>query len=137
MAAATGSLRSKYRRLLKLISRLPEPARATECSAARAAFRDNAHASGAAAELLRTKLDDKLRYLRIVTPKRPGDTDDIDEASRVYVLRDGELEQRQGRREKRVADGTMSMSEARERHDRLLRRQHFGRAPPSYDPGTF
>lgn len=137
MAAAAGSLRSKYRRLLKLISRLPEPARATECSAARAAFRDNAHASGAAAELLRTKIDDKLRYLRIVTPKRPGDTDDVDEASRVYVLRDGELEQRQGRREKRVADGTMSMSEARERHDRLLRRQHFGRAPPSYDPGTF
>ena len=137
MAAATGSLRTKYRRLLKLISRLPEPARATECSAARAAFRDNADASGADAELLQTKLDDKLRYLRIVTPKRPGDTDDVDEASRVYVLRDGELEQRQGRREKRVADGTMSMSEARERHDRLLRRQHFGRAPPSYDPGTF
>ncbi len=137
MATATGSLRSQYRRLLRLISRLPEPARATECSAARAAFRDNAHASGADAELLQTKLDDKLRYLRIVTPKRPGDTDDIDEASRVYVLRDGELEQRQGRREKRVADGAMSMSEARERHDRLLRRQHFGRAPPSYDPGTF
>ncbi len=137
MVTVTGTLRSKYRRLLRLIARLPEPARTTECNAARTAFRDNAHASSAETELLQTKLDDKLRYLRIVTPKKLGDVDNIDEASRVYVLRDGKLEQRQGRRETRVADGRISMSEARARHDTLLRRQHFGRAPPSYDPGTF
>ena len=135
-----GSLPSvihKYRTLLKLISRLPEPLRSSEVSAARTAFRDNAHASTAEADLLRTKLDDKLRYLRIVTPKKPGDVDDTAEASKVYVLRDGKLEERRGRREKRVADGTISMSEAHERHQSLLRRQHFGRTPPRYDPSTF
>lgn len=137
---AVGSLPSvipKYRKLLRLIARLPEPLRSNEVSAARTAFRDNVHASQAEAELLRTKLDDKLRYLRIVTPKKPGDIDNIEEASKVYVLRDGQLEQRRGHRERRVADGKISMAEAHERHQALLRRQHFGRKPPTYDPSTF
>ena len=37
----------------------------------------------------------------------------------------------------RVADGKLSMSEAWERHTALLRRQHFGRDPPKYDPSQF
>lgn len=37
----------------------------------------------------------------------------------------------------RVADGKMSMSEAQERHQSLLRRQYFGREPPRYDPSKF
>jgi len=31
----------------------------------------------------------------------------------------------------RVADGTMSIEEARTRHAQLLKRQHFGREPPN------
>lgn len=37
----------------------------------------------------------------------------------------------------RVADGTLSMEEARQRHRQLLQRQHFGREPPRYDPSKF
>lgn len=37
----------------------------------------------------------------------------------------------------RVADGKVSMNEAHEMHAKLLRRQHFGRDPPSYDPSQF
>jgi hypothetical protein len=36
-----------------------------------------------------------------------------------------------------VADGKVSMSEAYELHNKLLKRQHYGRKPPKYDPGTF
>ena len=32
--------------------------------------------------------------------------------------------------ESRVADGTMTMEEARTRNQQLLKRQHFGRTPP-------
>lgn len=37
----------------------------------------------------------------------------------------------------RVADGTISMEEARQRHHQLLKRQHFGREPPPYNPSSF
>lgn len=135
---ASTNVLGKYRTLLNLIKRLPEPLRTTELTAARNAFRENAHVgfSQVEADLLQTKLDDKLRYLRIVTPKRPGDAS-VGEASTVYVVRDGRLEASSGRRERRVADGRINMAEAHERHEKLLRRQHFGRKPPAYDPSTF
>ena len=137
-AISNPSIIAKYRKLLQLIRRLPQPLQTKELEQARNAFRDNASVSSQAeVDLLTSQLDDKLRYLRIVTPKRPGDVGDIDEASTVYVVRDGRLEASSGRRERRVADGRISMSEARERHETLLRRQHFGRKPPSYDPSKF
>lgn len=40
-------------------------------------------------------------------------------------------------RARRVADGTISMEEARQRHQQLLKRQFFGREPPPYDPSRF
>lgn len=36
-----------------------------------------------------------------------------------------------------VADGSMSMDEARQRHQQLLKRQHFGRDPLPYNPASF
>jgi outer membrane protein TolC len=129
---------AKYRKLLQLIKRLSEPQKGKEWEACRRTIRANVDAAESEAENLRAALDDKIRYLRIVTPKRPGDIDCINEASTRYVFRDGQLVQgQQARKERRVADGTMSMAEAHERHEKLLRRQHFGRKPLPYDPSTF
>ena len=47
------------------------------------------------------------------------------------MIRDGELVNAKGESKgARVADGTISMAEAHDYHNRLLKRQHFGREPP-------
>jgi len=135
--SSTPTVLHKYRTLLRLIQRLPEPKRTSELDTCRAMFRENMDALASHADTIRTTLDDKIRYLRIITPKRPGDVEHVDEASITYVLRDGRLEQARSRKEKRVADGRISMSEAYERHQSLLKRMNFGRDPKPYDPSTF
>ncbi|PSC73821.1 N-acyl-D-glucosamine 2-epimerase [Micractinium conductrix] len=55
-----------------------------------------------------------------------------------YVLRDGKLVEGSGETAgARVADGTIGMDEARQRHQQLLQRQFFGREPPRYNPSSF
>ncbi|KAI8110952.1 hypothetical protein M9434_004526 [Picochlorum sp. BPE23] len=128
---------NKYRKLLRLIKRLPkEEARLQAVQEARTEFQKHKTAPEGEADRLREKLDDKIRYLRIVTPKQPGDADNIEEST-VFVVRDGKVVEGTAARVSRVADGKMSMSEAQERHQSLLRRQYFGREPPRYDPSKF
>ena len=81
-------------------------------------------------DLLR-KLVARVGYLRIITPKggrhkREGGT---------FVVREGELVEDGGESKgKRVADGKISMQEAHDYHNRLMKRQYFGRKPPPQPP---
>lgn len=126
-----------YKELLSLIRRLPADRQAQALTEARATMRQHAGEAdlGRQSDLFK-QLAAKISFLRMVTPKRPGETSSIGAGH--FVLRDGELVPGVGRSAgTRVADGKMSMSEAYERHEQLLRRQHFGRAPPKYDPSSF
>ena len=51
------------------------------------------------------------------------------------MVREGELVEDGGESKgKRVADGKISMQEAHEYHNRLMKRQYFGRKPPPQPP---
>jgi hypothetical protein len=85
------SVRSIYRRMLKLAHRLPAADRSHAVQSIRTAFR--AHASENSqekvAELLATA-NSKLSYLKVVTPREVGDDLGNAGVSR-YVLHDGKL----------------------------------------------
>jgi hypothetical protein len=82
---------NKYRKLLRLIKRLPsQEARLQAAQEARTELQKNKTAPEGDADRLREKLDDKIRYLRIVTPKQPGDADNIEEST-IFVVRDGKV----------------------------------------------
>lgn len=129
---------SKYRKILKLIHRIPSgPQRYQALAKARQDMELGRHARGAETEALLEKMDDQIRYLKIITPKCQ-DEERILVESTVYVVRDGKVVEGTGQRgPSRVADGKISMSEAYEKHHSLLKRQYFGREPPKYDPGSF
>ena len=101
---------------------------------ARARIRANAHVADEAtrADMLK-QLVARVGYLRIVTPKS-GRGRHRREAGHV-VVREGELVEGVGETAgKRVADGKISMQEAHEYHNRLLKRQYFGQKPPPQPP---
>ncbi|PRW58567.1 LYR motif-containing [Chlorella sorokiniana] len=126
-----------YRELLGLVRRLPEGQRASALAEARQAMRQHAAepAEDRQQELFK-QLVAKVSFLRVVTPRLPGEVSSIGTGH--YVMRDGKLVEGAGRSAgARVADGTISMDEARQRHQQLLQRQHFGREPPPYNPASF
>ncbi|KAK9814462.1 hypothetical protein WJX72_006315 [[Myrmecia] bisecta] len=118
-----------YRELLYLIKKLPTDRRLAALEEARARTKVNIGETdlGQASEQLK-ELVAKISFLRISTPRQPGDRRSC--LGGTFVLRGGELVPGEAVRASRVADGTISMEEARQRHQTLLRRQHFGRDPP-------
>lgn len=133
-------------------------------SEARSTVRSHRYEANPAKQLdLRKLLAAKISFLRVVTPKPPGTASNTQSGH--FVIRDGNLVEGTGstagkryvtfshRRNHSmitssshslspltpcsVADGKVSMSEAYELHNKLLKRQHYGRKPPKYDPGTF
>ena len=80
--------------------------------------------------MLRT-LVARVGYLRIVTPKGGRHKRE----SGTFVVREGELVEDGGESKgKRVADGTISMQEAHDYHNRLMKRQYYGQKPPPQPP---
>lgn len=81
-----------YRRMLRLSKRLPAAERGPALVQIRAAFRDNASETRAdkVAELIRVA-QQKLGYIRIVTPREPGDDTESGGGVSRYVIHDGKL----------------------------------------------
>ncbi|GMH44790.1 hypothetical protein BSKO_12742 [Bryopsis sp. KO-2023] len=80
----------------------------------------------------------KIGVLRMMTPRVRGDRERFNCAPGTYVLRDGELVHGEGEPlGSRVADGKVSMEEAKHVHHKLLKRQYFGREPPKNPAGLF
>eukprot|EP00873_Tetraselmis_striata_P021005 jgi/Tetstr1/441269/TSEL_029520.t1 len=137
MAAAPRTLASStvlrtYRELLECCRRLPA-AQGTEAVAqVRAEVRANRELADPVEvqEALR-RMVGRISFLKMTTPRRgPSWRDSVSYGT--YVVRGGDVVESQGQSKgSRVADGKISMEEARSYHNRLLKRQHFGREPPS------
>lgn len=79
-----------YRELLSLIKRLPESQKSQAWQEARQTLRQHAgEADQARQQDLFKQLAAKISYLRVVTPRRPGEVSAIGVGH--YVLRDGRL----------------------------------------------
>ena len=76
------------------------------------------------------KLVARVGYLRMTT--RKGGRHKREAGT--FVVREGKLVEGGAEREKRVADGTISMQEAHDLHNRLMKRQYFGQTPPPQCP---
>jgi len=109
---------SRYKELLCLIKRLPEEKKASAFAEARSTIRSRTSEADPQKKLDHFKeLVSKIGYLRVVTPKQPG------EVARTgigkYVLRDGKLVEGSGdAKGARVADGVISWDEAVRRNNR-------------------
>lgn len=121
---------SAYRELLRFIRRLPaseQPGKLAEAGETMRKHQSETNAQKVSD--LHKELVAKIGWLRVVTPRRQGDSQRIGAGN--FVIRDGKLVEGQaGSKGNRVADGKVSMNEAREIHHRLLRRQYYGRDPP-------
>jgi hypothetical protein len=118
------------------VARRSSPAAEREVKLAdvRAAIRANAGVTDESErqELLK-KLVARVGFLRIVTPKTGRGRHKRE--SGVFVVREGEVIEGTGQTAgARVADGTISMQEAHEYHNRLLKRQYYGQKPPPQPP---
>ncbi|KDD72877.1 hypothetical protein H632_c2785p1 [Helicosporidium sp. ATCC 50920] len=81
------------------------------------------------------KLVSQASFLRMVVPRRPGDGS-ITGAR--FVFRDGGIVEDSSISDGiRVASSVMDLNDARVKHHQLLKRQHYGREPPAYDPRSF
>ncbi|GLI61852.1 hypothetical protein VaNZ11_004360 [Volvox africanus] len=118
---------SKYRELLRLISRLPPDKREEAFREARFSTRSRRSVTNAEDQLKYLKeLISKIGYLRIITPKVPGEIE-----SGIFVVRGGDLVGKSGdTKGTRVADGTISREEAIKRNERDFRR-FYGAPKPN------
>jgi hypothetical protein len=81
---------SRYRELLRLIERLPQPKAAAARQEASASLRRNQREADPQAQLQQLKqLVARISFLRITTPRPPGEA----LGGGTYVLRDGQLVQ--------------------------------------------
>jgi hypothetical protein len=135
-AAERGAL-AAYRELLRLLRRLPEPQRAPSAASARAELRRGVALTGEAAREAVARLESRVAFLRMATPRAPGGGSGSSSGGGTYVLRDGRLVEGRGRSAGARVGGPPSADEAVRRHAQLVRRQHFGRAPPPYNPRSF
>lgn len=124
-----------YRDLVDVVRRSrPASDRESKLEEARATIRANAHQGEESkrADLLK-ELVARVSYLRIVTPKSGRGRHKRE--SGVFVVREGELVEGSGETlGQRVNDGKISMQEAHEYHNRLLKRQYYGKTPPPQSP---
>ncbi|KAF5832032.1 hypothetical protein DUNSADRAFT_12212 [Dunaliella salina] len=114
---------SKYRQLLKLIHRLPHNQFGSALQDARERMRAGRLEQNPERQLNGLKeLAARIGYLRIVTPRMPGDV--AAEAGTFVLNREGELVESQGGSgaSNRAAKGVLSMDEAMR-----LNRDHFKR----------
>ena len=113
---------------------IPVAEREAKLEEARVAIRASASITSESEqqELLR-KLVARMGFLRIMTPKTGRGRHKRE--SGVFVVRKGEVVEGVGNTNgQRVADGTISMQEAHEYHNRLLKRQYYGQKPPPQPP---
>ncbi|PNH01659.1 hypothetical protein TSOC_012435 [Tetrabaena socialis] len=117
---------ARYRELLRLVARLPQAKRGEALGEARTTIRDRRSESNPEKQLNHLKeLTSKIGFLRIVTPKEPGEV-----RSGVFVVRDGRIVEGSGdAKGGRVADGTITMEEGMRRNDRDFKRL-YGAAKP-------
>lgn len=129
-------VRKLYRELLTRIRRLPPKDQVGKIEEAVRTMRANRDVEDEAKRSALLKdLVARVSFLRVVTPRRPGDGN---VTGTKYVIRDGELVEGEGDSfGLRVASSQISMNDYRVRHEQLLKRQHFGRSAPAYDPSTF
>ena len=122
-----------YRDLVDVVRRSrPVAEREAKLDEARTEIRAHAaeHEESKRLDMLRT-LVARVGYLRIVTPKGGRHKRE----SGTFVVREGELVEDGGESKgKRVADGTISMQEAHDYHNRLMNRQYYGQKPPPQPP---
>ena len=124
-----------YRDFVDVVRRSrPASAREAKLDEVRAAMRANAHVTEESKQLdLLKQLVARVSYLRIVTPKSGRGRHKRE--SGTFVVREGELVEGSGQSQgMRVNDGKISMQEAHEYHNRLLKRQYFGKTPPPQPP---
>lgn len=124
-----------YRDFLEVVARSqPASAREAKRTEVRDAIRSHANETDESTQLdLLKKLVGRVSFLRMTSPKT-GRGRHTRETG-VYVVRDGELVEGKGQSAGvRVNDGKISMEEAHAYHNRLLRRQYFGRKPPPQPP---
>lgn len=88
-AGARSQVLGRYRELLQLIRRLPEPKQGAALQEARTTVRARAGEGDPqkALDHLR-ELVSKIGFLRATTPKRPGE---VSRGSGNYIMRDGKL----------------------------------------------
>ncbi|GFR47408.1 hypothetical protein Agub_g9125, partial [Astrephomene gubernaculifera] len=124
--AGSPNVLSRYRELLRLILRLPQTQRSQALNEARTTIRSRRSVTNPEEVLKHHKeLSSKIGYLRIITPKRPGEVQ-----SGSYIVRDGRLIQGAGEAKgTRVADGTITHEEAMRRNERDFKR-FYGAAKP-------
>tara|TARA_B000000441_G_C21547564_1_gene235331 strand:+ start:26 stop:463 length:438 start_codon:yes stop_codon:yes gene_type:complete len=128
-----GAVLKAYRDLVDVVRRSsPVEARDAVLEEARTEIRANAAETDESKRLdLLRKLVARVGYLRIVTPKGGRHKPE----GGTFVVREGELVEDGGESKgKRVADGKISMQEAHDYHNRLMKRQYFGRKPPPQPP---
>ena len=148
-----GNILRSYRELLTLLQRLPRDSQLSAVKEAKAKIRAHREETDSLKVTdLHKQLVAKLSFLRMTTNRRPGER--RQSTSGTFVLREGELVENASEREHRytyvqqashyhaglltilrtlcrAANGQVSMDEFKQRHHQLLRRQHFGREPPS------
>jgi hypothetical protein len=112
----------------------PVAEREAKLEEARAAIRASAGVTDESEQqALLKKLVARVGFLRVVTPKTGRGRHKRE--SGVFVVREGEVVEGSGQSAgQRVADGTISMQEAHEYHNRLLKRQYYGQTPPPQPP---
>ncbi|WIA14010.1 hypothetical protein OEZ85_002570 [Tetradesmus obliquus] len=120
MQAHKPQVLSRYRELLRLIQRLPSSKAAAARAEAQQTIRQRQHEADPEQQLQHLKeLAAKIGFLRITTPRRPGEA--LDSGS--FVLRDGQLVKGSGEQKgTRAADGTMTMEAAQQKN-----REHYKR----------
>lgn len=92
MSGQSVSVLSKYRELLRLISRLPDQKKTDALAEARTLIRARRAETNPEQLLQHQKeLSSKIGFLRIVTPRRPGEV-----GAGSFVVRDGHLVQGSG-----------------------------------------
>lgn len=143
-----------YRELLTLLKRLPGDSQLTAGKEAKARIlthRDETDSLKVTE--LHKQLVAKISFLRMTTTRRPGEKSR--QASGTFILREGDLVETDSAREQRWGQAVIcswhqmqclvlsraicccragvqvGMDEFKQRHHQLLRRQHFGREPPS------
>lgn len=124
-----------YRDFVDVVRRSrPASEREAKLEEVRAKVRANASETDETKKVdLLKQLVARVSYLRIVTPKSGRGRHKRE--SGTFVVREGELVEGSGEiAGTRVNDGKISMQEAHEYHNRLLKRQYYGRTPPPQSP---
>lgn len=119
---------SRYKELLRLIDRLPSSKKGQALIEAKSTVRSRRSEEDPQKQLDHLReLVSKIGYLRIATPKQPGE---VSNESGVYVVRDGKLVEGSGAAKgARVADGTTNMDDAVRRNARDFKRFYGAEKP--------